>query len=285
MTDFQKFTGNCAGNVSKDAKYAIRRGEGGEPVVSLTYSTEDDEKWYMSTESHEQLVEMVNDVKKGKCGSPNGSFYINEYKQVIVPVAGTKDYFYAGEYREPLRFEFEGKTISAEPIDSAGQILSPGDDWTLPVPGIPYVLAAGGQDIYYTSNPRPNVEKKVKLSKDQDPQVAKEVASAISKFKGHAGGRFYVNEFAAIFFPVSNDAEVRRVYAGQIDFDKWFNRPTFSTTSDLEANQTAQIPVDDKSAASIEPKNAEAEDGPKINDGADKPSESKRRRKAFPKRF
>ncbi len=65
------------------------------------------------------------------------SFYINEYKQVVVPAVGSEDYFLAGEYRKPLRFEFEGKIISGEAVDLEGHPLSPGDTWVGPHPGIP----------------------------------------------------------------------------------------------------------------------------------------------------
>ena len=39
---------------------------------------------------------MVNAVKTARGQAPNGSFYINEYKQVIVPVVGSTDYYLAG---------------------------------------------------------------------------------------------------------------------------------------------------------------------------------------------
>ena len=52
---------------------------------------------------------MVNAVKTAQGQAPNGSFYINEYKQVIVPVVDSVDYFLAGTYDRPLRFEFEGR--------------------------------------------------------------------------------------------------------------------------------------------------------------------------------
>ncbi len=44
-------------------------------------------------------------------------FYINEYKHVIVPVGDEAQYYFAGTYDQPLHFEFEGKTISGEPVD------------------------------------------------------------------------------------------------------------------------------------------------------------------------
>jgi hypothetical protein len=211
-------------NVAKDAKYTIRSGKTG-PVVALTYNTGDDERWYMTTEGHPELVAMVNAVKTAEGGAPNGSFYINEYKQVIVPVIGSSDYYLAGDYEKPLRFEFEGKILSGEPFDWNGTPLSPGAEWTGPHPGIPYVLAAGGSDIYYDFSPRPNVQKRMKLSKATDQLTAEAVAAIVRGHKGFSGGRFYVNEFRTIFSPIKEGDERRHVYIGELDLRMWFPKP------------------------------------------------------------
>ena len=169
MPVYSIFKGNCPRNVARDAKYSVRSSRNG-PVVALTYRTGDDERWYASTEEHPELVKMVNQVKSSLGQSINGSFYINEYKQVIVPSVGTDLYHYAGTYDKPLRFKFEDETgteltLSGDPVDLKGNPLSPGDTWVGPHPGIPYVLCAGGKDIKFTIAPRPNVEKDIKLSK------------------------------------------------------------------------------------------------------------------------
>jgi len=176
----------------------------------------------MTTENHPELVAMVNAVKKSQGTAPNGSFYINEYSQVIVPVVGSAAYYFAGIYKKRLRFKFEGKTLSGEPVDWHGNPIMPGDDWMGPHPGIPYILAAGGSDVYYESKPRPNVKKKVKLSKALDPPTASEVAGMICKYKGQAGGRFYVNEYGLIFSPVQEGYDWRYIYIGELDLSKWF---------------------------------------------------------------
>lgn len=224
MPEFPVFRGNCPANVAKDAKYTVRSTKTG-PVVALTYNTGDDERWYMTTENHPKLVSMVNAVKTSRGSAPNGSFYINEYNQVIVPVVGSTDYFIAGIYDSRLRFQFEGKTLSGEPHDLDGNPISPGGEWTAPHPGIPYVLAAGGTDVYYDCVPRPNVKKRVKLSKVLDPQAALEVATMIRQHKGYSGGRFYVNEFRSIFAPIKEGYEWQYIYIGELDLEKWFPKP------------------------------------------------------------
>jgi len=223
MPEFPIFRGNCPHNVSKDAKYSVRSGKTS-PVIALTFCTDDDERWYMSTERHPELVAMVNAVKTAHGNPPNGSFYINEYKQVIVPVADCETYYLAGAYDKPLRFEFEGKTLSGEPVDLMGNPLSPGDEWAGPHPGIPYILAAGGRDVYYSSQPRPNVEKKVTLAKATGADAGVEVASQIRAVKGFSGGRFYVNEFCSIFAPIQEGSYWRYLFIGTLDLNRWFPR-------------------------------------------------------------
>lgn len=172
---------------------------------------------------------MVNDVKRTPGTGPNGPFYINEYQQVIVPVGGSVvEYYVAGTYDQPLRFEFDGKTISGEPVDLDGKPLRPGDTWVGPHAGIPYVLTAAGDDIYYRTYPRPDVEKRVRLSKQRGKSVAEQIARLLSAFKGVGGGRFYVNEFCSVFTPIHDSSGLQYVYVGQIDLDSWFPDPLAS---------------------------------------------------------
>ena len=228
MVEYPRFPGNCPRNVAKDAKYSIRTdttaGKRG-PVVSLVFRAAEDERWYATTDAHPTLVNMVNAVKTGLGLPPNGAFYINEYKQVIVPTAGSDAYHYAGQYEEPLRFEFEENVLSGDAVDLTGNPLSPGDDWTGPHPGIPYKLTAGGTDISYITDPRPRVEKTIRLSKVIGVDRAVAVAARIQDVKGFAGGRFYVNEFRTIFAPVSEGQEWRCVYIGRLDMENWFPAP------------------------------------------------------------
>ncbi len=226
---FPRFAGNCPKNVSKDAKYSIRTGSAAQgydgPIVAVIYESEDGERWHAATDNHPDLVNMVNEVKTSVGNPPNGAFYINEYKQVIVPVVGSSDYFLAGAYELPLRFEFEGKVISGEAVDLEGNPISPGDTWTGPHVGIRYKLCAGGSDIEYSMSPRPNVEKRVKLSQAISPERAEKVASGIMAVKGPRGGRFYVNEYLNVFAPLEDGRDTPYLYCGRINLDEWFPKP------------------------------------------------------------
>ncbi len=225
MPVFPVFQGNCSGNVSKDAKYHVRSSKRN-LVVALVYQTDQDERWYPSTDQHPDLVRMVNDVKTAYGDAPNGSFYINEYKQVIVPVLSTGLYYLAGKYEQPLRFAFEGHTLSGEPFDLDGNPLSPGDEWVGPHPGISYVLSPKrGMDIRYTIRPRPDVEKDIRLTKAIGSDAAQRTIEQVRAVKGFAGGRFYVNEFCSMFAPLQEGKELRYVYLGKLDLSAWYPEP------------------------------------------------------------
>ncbi len=191
----------------------------------MIYESEDGERWHAATDNHPDLVNMVNEVKTSVGNPPNGAFYINEYKQVIVPVVRSSDYFLAGTYELPLRFKFEGKVISGEAVDLEGKAISPGDTWMGPHVGIRYKLCAGGGDIEYSMFPRPNVEKRVKLSQAIGSERAQKVASRVMAVKGFVGGRFYVNEYLNVFAPLQDKLDTRYVYCGRIDLDEWFPKP------------------------------------------------------------
>ncbi len=222
-----RFEGNCPHNVAKDARYMVRQ-QRGESVVALFYKNEHGERWYATTEQHLELVKMVNIVKVAASGNPGGPFYINEYRQVIVPIGadGTSEYYLAGEYSSDLRFDFEGNVLSGEPLDKSRKPLKAGDEWDGLHPGIPYKLSAGGKDIYYRRSPRKNVTIDIKLSASVGAANAALMARRIRDFKGFQGGRFYINEWRTLFAPLNEDEGIRYVYLGQLGPDEpWFAKP------------------------------------------------------------
>lgn len=226
MANFFPFHGNCPGSVNKDAKYRVKH-ESGKYVIGIYYWSGDGEIWYPISEDHSELVDMVNAVKINFTGTPGGAFYINEYRQVLVPVAGDESgYYYAGEYHKDLVFIFEGKTISGNAVDFEGKPITPGDPWPGPHPGIPYTLAAGGKDIFFRYNPRPRVEKEVRLSKVIGGEKTAKIAKMIAEVKGNLGGRFYVNEYCQVFTPRNGDNGVDYIYVGKLpDLENWFLKP------------------------------------------------------------
>jgi hypothetical protein len=71
------------------------------------------------------------------------------------------------------------------------------------------MLAAAGNDIYYRTFPRPDVEKRVKLSSEKGKGAAEQIARLLSAFKGAGGGRFYVNEFCSVFSPINGTTSAK----------------------------------------------------------------------------
>ncbi len=213
----KRYTGNVPSNVSKDAKYSVVHGDDGWEV-RLIYRLSASERALITTNSHPELVGLVNDVKEDINGVSGGAFYINEYRHVLVP---TEDgCMFAGKYFEPLRFRFEGEVISAE----APAGLSPGDDWPGPRVGTAYVLAADGADIRYRVETRPNVIAERKLSTEVGRAQAGRTARSIARFKP-GGGRVYVNEACECFGPApTGDGLVHR-YFGRLDLESWFPEP------------------------------------------------------------
>ena len=80
-----------------------------------------------------------------------------------MPDRHEKVYYIAGVYTEPLRFLFDNGarmvTISGEAIDLEGNPVPQCGVWPGLRQGIPYVLAAGGRDIYYRYSPRTEVHQ------------------------------------------------------------------------------------------------------------------------------
>lgn len=143
-----------------------------------------------------------------------------------MPATGERDYYLAGEYSKPLKFEFEGNILSGDGVDLEGNPLNPGDDWVGPHPGIPYILQAGCRDIRYESEPRPRVKKEVHLSDFHDFKTVAKICEPIGAVKGHQGGRFYINEYRQLFAPVNTGYNIYYRYVGRLEsLGNWFPKP------------------------------------------------------------
>jgi hypothetical protein len=211
------YSGNLPSNVSKDAKYSVVRGSDGWDV-RLVYRLSSSERALVTTSSHPELVQLVNDVKEDVNGVAGGAFYINEYRHVLVPTEdGCR---YAGRYTQLLEFRFEGLVISAQ----APPDVAPGDDWRGPRTGTAYVLSADGSDIRYRVESRPNVITERKLSAEIGRGQAAVTARAIAQFKP-SGGRIYLNEACECFGPSPGRDRLVHRYFGRVDLERWFAEP------------------------------------------------------------
>ncbi|MSO38450.1 MAG: hypothetical protein EXQ69_09425 [Acidimicrobiia bacterium] len=203
-------------NVSKDAKYSVVHGPDG-MEIRLIFQVNRGERAILTTDKHEELVNMVNAVKTEVQASLGGAFYINEYFDVVVP-AGDGQYF-AGCYNQILRFELDGLLVSPK----ASPDLQPGDPWAGPHVGIRYTLSASGTDIFYKYKTG-NREIRHDLSQHVGIDPAEKLASRLTRIKGPKGGRIYINECGEFFAPVE-DADGRFLYLGTLGEDAWFPAP------------------------------------------------------------
>jgi len=223
-------------NVSRLAKYGIRYHEGAWAVAVL-YEVGSGLRYLALDKARDDIADLVNGLKQALGSGPGGAFYVNEHRHVIVPVNsgdGTSHYYFADYLRGDFTFHFEGTLLSTRPVHPNGQVMKRGERWIGPRPGIPYVLAAGGTDIYYEtpaltdSDPptvRPMMTMKVKLSQVlANPALVRKAVGPVATIRGFEGGRFYVNEHGAMFTPIDQGDEngIDYVYCGTIDRATWF---------------------------------------------------------------
>lgn len=242
MSEYSLYRGCWPQNVCKLAKYAVRFVKGDwKPTV--LYDVGDGLQFLAVEDGGTDLAMRVNAVKTAMRSQPGGAFYVNEYRHILVPVADSGAgnaqtvYYYAGRLETDCHFEFEGRPLTTKPIQLDGTPLASGARWVGPRPGIPYVLAAGGRDIYFETpaltddDPpavRPMMTRKVQLSKViRDQEKLAKAVRPIASIRGHQGGRFYVNEHGAMFTPVgAGDGDgIDYIYCGKIDRDAWFPEP------------------------------------------------------------
>jgi hypothetical protein len=227
------FTGNRPENVATAAKYDVIQ-ENGQWVVQMRYITAQGERWCPTTVMHPALVGMVNMIKEQYNNQPGGAFYINEYRQVLVPVS-VGNYYCPGTYDDDLIFTIDTLTLSGRAIDEGGNQINIGNEWNNLLHGIPYILTAGGHDIKYEVQLRRNVTQIVKLSRWIGVDKAKQMAARINHnniFNG-LGGRFYINEYGNLFKPITDNGFVRYIYLGRLDLISdnavdalyWFPKP------------------------------------------------------------
>jgi hypothetical protein len=235
---YKLYRGVWPQSTSRLAKYGVRFLDG-QWRITVLYDIGSGERFLAVEGGDHGLADKINELKRALTGQGGGAFYVNEYKHVIVPVAsvGTSHYYYCDTLKDEFHFEYEGQRITSRPVGQNSVLLKPGERWIGPRPGVPYILAAGGSDIYYktpsltdTEPPvvKQGVERKVQLSKVRNNKAAiQRIVAPILKLKGHKGGRFYVNEHGAIFTPVDkgDGNGLDYYYCGDIDRDVWFPEP------------------------------------------------------------
>jgi hypothetical protein len=242
MSEPELYRGLWPQNVSKMSKYTVKFDDGKWKVM-VRHDIGEGLVFLAVEGSNTDIPDCVNNLKRQLTGQEGGAFYVNEFHHLIIPVSrnGSSQYYCGGKVDPNFVFEFEGQKLTSKPVNQDGSNLTPGDIWVGPRPGIPYVLAASGNDIYFetpavtSSTPpelREGVTKKVKLSKVlNDGSLVAQATKPIATVRGQQGGRFYVNEHQSIFTPVDrkDGNGLEYIYCGQIDFTAWFPEPPLSS--------------------------------------------------------
>jgi hypothetical protein len=207
-----RYSGNCSGNVSKDAKYSIRRGRDGVWQIEIIYYIGPKEYYQCATREHPALIALVNDAKE----SAGGGFYINEFGHVLIRKTDGEIYC-VGRYHELLEFDISGTVISAQPPTW----LKPGDEWMGHHVGRRYAITANGQDLFYRVSDD-NHHRLMHLSEMVGSGPASKLARRLVSVKGTAGGRVYINERKQFFARDGSDF----IYLGSLDDDGWYPEPS-----------------------------------------------------------
>lgn len=241
------YRGQWPQNISKTAKYGVRIVDG-KWKITVSYDLGEGLMFLAVESGDTDIAERVNNIKKALVGQEGGVFYINEYRHLIVPVPkdGSSHYYFGGTVDCDFQFDFEGKKLTSKPQNLDGSPLASGDPWVGPRPAIPYVLAAGGKDIYFESpaltnttpaEVRHGVTRKVQLSKVlKDRSLLASALQPICSVKGQQGGRFYVNEHLAIFTPIDkgDGNGLTYTYCGQVDPNAWFPEPKIESNAEMK---------------------------------------------------
>ncbi|HAN90820.1 MAG TPA: hypothetical protein DCQ33_01910 [Nitrospira sp.] len=213
----------------KDAGFSVRHNKAvyGEP---WWVHYEHGGRWIPADLPHEELVEVVNELKVQEGQTEGGAFSINEHGQVIartsaaqgqsgsVQIIGVSS---AGKvYAYPHVITFDGGRL--DPTEDAVE----GQSWPGPHCGISYSLAAPG-----ATHPPSRVQDEISMSIEGQltqlssnagispyPPVAGPLRTFLQTLRRQLppGGRFRVNEHGRAF--TSDES----TYIGQVPLKQWF---------------------------------------------------------------
>ncbi len=168
------------------------------------------------TNDLKSLARAVNHVKRQRAGQPGGSFVINEYSQVLCPVADDSfERFHVGDCRGGITFVSpDGEPFALN--DDAD--LKPGDDWNLPYVGIAHNLSRNNR-IYFPLKEGYDTECQYPPSQDQH------LIHALRRIRRHGGVRFIVNPHGIVLTKSEDEpSNWQPKYVGRIDYHLWFPR-------------------------------------------------------------
>lgn len=164
-----------------------------------------------------RLTEAIVRVKERLTGHGGGGFRINEFGQVIVPIANSSNRYLVGEVEGRMTLENPlGMPPSLNLWDDRG--LTPGSAWVGPYIGIEYHLSRW-DELYFWRVGSTSEAKEVPPKQDRD------LIRRIRTVRPWGGVKIRVNEYGIVLTkaPPKNAGEAwQPVYIGRITPGKWF---------------------------------------------------------------
>lgn len=168
----------------------------------------------VATNATIQLGKAINDLKERETGTRGGSFLINEFGQVLCPLAGTNIRYWVGNIKGVPNFIYPGtnQNFSLLPTSS----INCNDAWKLPYIGNAYNLARNNR-IYFKHDDDDG-ERNVWLEQNYTQLIA-----LLRGIRGAGAIRFIVNLHGAVITKVEyTDGSWRPHFVGMIDYSQWF---------------------------------------------------------------
>jgi len=171
----------------------------------------------INTPAIEDLAASINEIKRKMTGVAGGSFVINEFGQVIVPIYQSTDRFLVGQATGRMWFQdpWESSRRLCLDLDEAAQC---GDDWNLPYLGMQYQLSAAGRIYYWREDGEGG--------RTESPPVQDEsLIQLFRKIRPYGAVRFIVNQHGlALTKKHAGGTQWKGVFVGRINLNKWFNK-------------------------------------------------------------
>ena len=160
-----------------------------------------------------QMVKAINETKERHAGAPGGAFQINEFGQVLCPIAGTTNRYWVGTVSGVPAFvdpREEGQSFELQ-VPKSTQAGTP---WKRPYIGMKFNLDAN-ESIYFQEEDG-DTRHKIRL-----PKPDASLLRRLQEVRGQGRSiRFIVNLHGVAVTKIEPDWEP--VFVGHIDLAKWF---------------------------------------------------------------
>lgn len=187
-------------------------------VYAYWNSWEDDE-WLTSqferTHAVAHLGESVNMVKENHAGQGGGAFQINEFGQVLCPIAQSEDRYWVGNVEGVPRLK-DPRTADGGFELKLPASTKPGTPWNRPYIGLKYNLDFN--DSFFFKQTDGDTTRKLRCK-----ETDRELVKRLREIRGHGKTlRFIVNLHGVVITRTGTGN--RPVYVGRINYDKWFEK-------------------------------------------------------------